>query len=421
MAVISQYQTVSDGQVLTASLWNGMENHLINDGLIPTGIEDASSNDAAMQTGVDPFPGGAISRPTDLAGELHRIRYQILQLVKLFDSTKTYWYEDPSISNSDVIDTDQIVNDAITQDKIADNAVGNDQLADDAVNTDEIVDGAITAAKLNSSFYSELTNSIVNYRVPNLIYAAPTGDAFIVENNTGTLHQTKILFPDGSIRSVTEDIGSTSKYRKCLVTEFAEFTSGTENSGLYSGQSRASWYYVYAVKSLINANNFVLVADTTLYPAQTNYSALNTRYGASGWVYLGAILDSTTIVIDDFVMNGNEVIIRDGSIIATGSGTSLNYDGSGWPATAKYMKYQIEVAISGNVVSSNHHVRILTKRQSIVMPISYYDGANTKAFVTFGPVPQGSFTVNVSASASINIYRSGYIDSIKSLSLTPTI
>lgn len=89
---ISQYQVVIAGQLITASLWNGMELNIINNGLIPAGIDDYSANDTEMQTMTDPYPASATSRPTSLQGEMERLRYQLDQLIG-----KTYWYEDPDV------------------------------------------------------------------------------------------------------------------------------------------------------------------------------------------------------------------------------------------------------------------------------------------------------------------------------------
>ena len=112
MAIISQYQVVIPGQTITAALWNAMELNIINNGLIPGGIEDLSPTDADYQTRVDPFPGSAISRPTSLEGELHRIRWQLDNIIG-----KTYWYEDPDVD----IATLKIRFDAHTHDGTANN------------------------------------------------------------------------------------------------------------------------------------------------------------------------------------------------------------------------------------------------------------------------------------------------------------
>lgn len=132
--------------------------------------------------------------------------------------------------------------------------------------------------------------TIANYRRPNLTFVSVT--TVDIENNTQTSNETTILFPDGSTRSVTENTGSSNKYRRFDITATAEFTSGTEDSGLRSGLSEAvnTRYAIYAVKSTINTANFVLAGDTT-FPTQGNASTLNSRYGTNGWVHLGYIFN----------------------------------------------------------------------------------------------------------------------------------
>jgi hypothetical protein len=156
-------------------------------------------------------------------------------------------------------------------------------------------------------------NSLLGYRRPLLVWVSTT--AVDVENNTGTAHQTTIVFPDGGSRSVTEDTSSAHKYRRFIITAAAEFTSGTEDSGVRSGISEATntWYAIYAVKSTIDATKFVLAGDTTL-PTQANNSTLNSRYGSNGWVYLGLIRNgdnsSATGDILNFDMCGNQTTFR---------------------------------------------------------------------------------------------------------------
>lgn len=56
----------------------------------PAGVDDASSNAAAMQTTADPYPAGSESLPTTLSGELQRLRYIIQQITGM-----AQWYHDP--------------------------------------------------------------------------------------------------------------------------------------------------------------------------------------------------------------------------------------------------------------------------------------------------------------------------------------
>lgn len=147
--------------------------------------------------------------------------------------------------------------------------------------------GILSASTVTSTQVGYLPN-LWGYRRPTLVFVSVT--TVDVENNTGTLNETRVVFPDGESRSVTEDTASTNKYRRFLITAAAEFTSGTEDSGVRSGISEATntWYAMYAVKSLIDATKFVIAADTTL-PVQANFATLNSRYGTNGWAYLGLI------------------------------------------------------------------------------------------------------------------------------------
>lgn len=137
-------------------------------------------------------------------------------------------------------------------------------------------------------------STLFGYRRPNLTWISAT--AVDIENNTGTSNETTVIFPDGNIRSVTEDTSSTNKYRRFLITATAEFTSGTEDSGLYTGLSETNntWYALYAVKSQIDATKFVLVGTTTL-PIRANFSTLNTNLGTNAWVYLGMIRNGDSL------------------------------------------------------------------------------------------------------------------------------
>jgi hypothetical protein len=154
--------------------------------------------------------------------------------------------------------------------------------------TDDNLNNALPDATDDSNWQYIRVGQISGYRRPRLQYNS--GETVDVENNTGTANQTVIMFPDGERRTVTENLASTDKYRRFNITATAEFTSGTEESGLRSGLSEANntWYAIYAVKSQINTDNFVLVGDTTL-PLQANFSTLNSRYTTDGWVYLGMI------------------------------------------------------------------------------------------------------------------------------------
>ena len=89
MALLSRIKEWLDGDVLEAVDLNAEFNNLIT-GLDPAYIEDESDDATAMQTMVDPYPGGSPSLATSLQGEIQRLRYMIAQIMG-----ETYWYLDP--------------------------------------------------------------------------------------------------------------------------------------------------------------------------------------------------------------------------------------------------------------------------------------------------------------------------------------
>lgn len=76
-------------ETLLASDLNAEFDNILNN-LTPAGVDDESTNDAAMQATTDPYPASAISRPTTLQGEIQRLRYLIKQI-----TGETQWYIDP--------------------------------------------------------------------------------------------------------------------------------------------------------------------------------------------------------------------------------------------------------------------------------------------------------------------------------------
>src|SRR3990167_72071 len=222
--------TPSTGDTITAARWiTAHAEHIAGNDFV--GLGDYSASNSEMQSTTDPYPAGVESLATSGVGELERIRYQIKTQFGL-----SQWYHDVTVA------------------------------------------------------YETFLINIASYRRPNLVYVSAT--QLDVENNTGTSNETKILFPDGTSRSVTEDTSSTHKYRRFDITADAEFTSGTEDSGLRAALSEVAntRYAIYAVKSTIDTSNFVLVGDTT-FPIQANFATLNTAYGTNGWVFLGYIIN----------------------------------------------------------------------------------------------------------------------------------
>lgn len=76
-------------EVLTyADLNAEFDNILTN--LTPAGVDDESTNAAAMQTTADPYPAASPSLATSLQGEIQRLRYIVQQITGM-----SYWYVDP--------------------------------------------------------------------------------------------------------------------------------------------------------------------------------------------------------------------------------------------------------------------------------------------------------------------------------------
>ncbi len=71
--------TRADGLVLTASVYNtDHQNHITN--MTPVGVDDYSVSLAQMRTTIDPGEVGTEALPTDLAGEIARLRYAIQEI-----------------------------------------------------------------------------------------------------------------------------------------------------------------------------------------------------------------------------------------------------------------------------------------------------------------------------------------------------
>lgn len=162
----------------------------------------------------------------------------------------------------------------------------------------------------NDKFIRE---SYALYRRPNLQWISAT--EIDVEVNIRSANQTRIVFTDNDIRTLIEDTSMTTKFRRFNITETADFSVSTENSGLRSGLSEASntWYAIYAVKSQLDSTKFVLVGDTTL-PLLANVATLDGFYGTDGWLYLGLIRngdgDSAPSDILDFIQMGEKTFFK---------------------------------------------------------------------------------------------------------------
>jgi hypothetical protein len=88
MAGLYSHTTRVSGITLTAAIYNAdHQNHIDNH--VPLQMDDYSTDNTQMQIQADPYPLSVTSRPTTIAGELERIRFQLAVL----QGTEN-WYED---------------------------------------------------------------------------------------------------------------------------------------------------------------------------------------------------------------------------------------------------------------------------------------------------------------------------------------
>ena len=94
----SRVKTWSAAETLTAADLNAEFDNVLAES-DPDGIDDASTDAAAMNTTADPYPAAA-SLATNLREEIHRLRYVIKQI-----TGEAQWYIDPDFAISDVTAT----------------------------------------------------------------------------------------------------------------------------------------------------------------------------------------------------------------------------------------------------------------------------------------------------------------------------
>ena len=356
----SKLLTVLSGQIITASERNNEhDNHITNHNF--PGLDDYSTDNTEMQTTTDPYPASVEARPTTGAGELAILRYQLLEMHKRMapGQSETKWYADfPYIwgrKGTDIVSANSLtipsdgnffdVTGTVTVTLIGTKGVGSLIMLqfDSTVklthhSTDLVLPGGkdfytktgdiLTFVEYASGDWfcvainRTRADGVLGYRRPRLVYVSAT--TVDVEENTGTDNETTIMFPDGDVRSVTEDTSATNVNRRFIITATMSPT-GTKDSGLHTALTEVvdTWYALYAVKVTDNNTDFVLSGDTTL-PLQTNFAALNSRYGTNSWVYLGMIRNgdsaSATGDIVSFVQVGNKTLFRNA---VTGAGGAI--------------------------------------------------------------------------------------------------
>jgi hypothetical protein len=310
-------------------------------------------------------------------------------------------------------------------------------LATGSVETTEILDGTIGFIDLSSVVSSSFTalQNPFTYRRPNLKWQSVV--LVDVENNTSTANQTCIIFPDSERRCVTEDVASQNRYRRFDITAAASFTTGTMDSGLRSGISEANntRYAIYAVKCTAAAEtaNFVLAGDTT-FPTQGNAATLNSRYGTSGYVFLGYVWNGNGLSgngdIVSFVQAGPTMTftntatgnIGDGAgvlVAGTAAAATLTFTyaaGSSSvqiPDTITHINWGVHFeTVAGNVIAKNsggNRMFINQNANSTLFVGSYWSAATDGVALSNGPA----------SSEAQDIFVRGYVDGALTGSLAP--
>ena len=240
-------------EILTASDLNAEFDNILNN-LLPSGIDDESVNDAAMQATADPYPGAAISKPTDLQGEIQRIRYLIKQI-----TGEAQWYIDPDIDLS-VIDLEHDADGTHgditpTSIKMESGSVEFDVGADVASATDLLV--------LGDGNFFDVTGTTTIETIDGSDAATAIGVLIALQFDgalTLTHHATNLILPGGAnITTAAGDIALMYKYAsgdwRCI--------SYTKTSGtpVLAGSIVQS---VHTQTGAVNTGTTVLPTDDTI-------------------------------------------------------------------------------------------------------------------------------------------------------------
>ena len=92
------HTTRAIGTILTNTIYNGdHQNHINNHNLAM--IDDYSSTVTEMESTADPYPASVASQATSAAGEIERLRYQILGILQVLNPAITKWEQDAVTAN----------------------------------------------------------------------------------------------------------------------------------------------------------------------------------------------------------------------------------------------------------------------------------------------------------------------------------
>ena len=157
-----------DDEILYAADLNAEFDNLLSQSVTPDSMDDCAEDALAMQTAADPYPGGSVSLPTSLRGEIQRLRYLIKQI-----TGESYWYVDPDTTLADLYaDLNALINlfDANTiLASNADNTPGAVTVGEDRI-VGRIAGGNITALTL-----TQLLDMIGSCVEGDILYRDATG------------------------------------------------------------------------------------------------------------------------------------------------------------------------------------------------------------------------------------------------------
>lgn len=143
MALYSRVKTWVT-EILTAADLNAEFDNIITKNSDPAYITSASADVASMQANTDPGGVGTESLPTNITGELQRIRFCLKRIVG-----GAQYYSTPSFDLTTAsIGTANLATNAVTTVKITDLNVTTAKLAASAVTTAKITDANVTTAKI---------------------------------------------------------------------------------------------------------------------------------------------------------------------------------------------------------------------------------------------------------------------------------
>jgi len=305
---------------------------------------------------------------------------------------------------------------------------------------------------LTATFVNKLLNSYQNgqllvdndnylyemlrtYRRPNLKFV---DNQFIdLENNVPTdANATKIIFPDGNVRTVSETVTSIQhQYRRLDRTATTSLTAPYDSGAASPANNK--WVAIYAVKTTDDSTKFVMVGTLTL-PVAANQATLDASYGTNGWVYLGLVRNGDFAAAPsgwlDFVQCGRVTLFKNtvtstqsgvqhvGIQLASGSQT-LTYTyaaGTGTDPFTSQPQIPDNIGLGWFGITTDNNINDLNVRDSApaiqLLRRQCGAGTGTMAYNLLLPV---SFGINGAGSNKMDFYLNGFIDNVLGVAGNP--